>query len=160
MNKLSLFIFMVLFITLGTSACDNDSNENNEGSSTEESQTFANQKAIEENFKAADLNGDGVIDEEEIEAELLKDFLDMDVDNDGEITENDHDHINDPEYQGIPVTAEERAELVYDLNDDEVVTFDEYNESTRTMIIEKMDINDNGEITLQEAFLFVLDLNL
>lgn len=150
-NRLTnlFFIFSILILLGGVAACDNDSDT-----------SFSEQEQlVRDNFDAADTNGDGVLDENEIEAEILNDFSDMDVDGDGEITENDHDHINDPKYQGIPVTAEERSELMYDMNDDEIVTQSEYVESIKELIVNPIDADDNGEITLDEALNFSLSPN-
>jgi Ca2+-binding EF-hand superfamily protein len=141
----SLLLILFSFVV----ACDDGNND-----SISEEQQF-----IKDNFNAADTDGDGVIDEDEIVAEILKDFSDQDVDNDGEITENDHDFENDPEYKGVPVTEEERGELIHDLNQDGVVTQEEYVESVREQIVEPMDANNNGEITLEEALNFVPGIN-
>jgi len=149
MNKSVLYILIVLILSVGLAACDDDDNET----------INQEEQLIRENFNTADTNGDGLIDQQEIEAEILKDFSDQDVDNDGEITENDHDFENDPEYKGVPVTEEERGELIHDLNQDGVVTQEEYEESVREKIVEPMDADNNGEITLEEALNFVPGIN-
>ena len=149
MNKSVLYILIVLILSVGLAACDDDDNET----------INQEEQLIRENFNTADTNRDGLIDQQEIEAEILKDFSDQDVDNDGEITENDHDFENDPEYKGVPVTEEERGELIHDLNQDGVVTQEEYEESVREKIVEPMDADNNGEITLEEALNFVPGIN-
>jgi len=149
MNKSVLYILIVLILSVGLAACDDDDNET----------INQEEQLIRENFNTADTNRDGLIDQQEIEAEILKDFSDQDVDNDGEITENDHDFENEPEYKGVPVTEEERGELIHDLNQDGVVTQEEYEESVREKIVEPMDADNNGEITLEEALNFVPGIN-
>ncbi len=131
---LSVFLLLFIFVV----GCeDNGDNESNDEC----------QLVVEENFNSADTNGDSIISEEEIEAEIIKDFSDLDADDDGELTENDYS-------VDTPITSDERAELLYDLNEDGIVTLGEYMEFVDEKIVGPMDSDSDGEITLEEALNF------
>lgn len=44
-----------------------------------------------------------------------------------------------------------RGELVFDSNGNEVVTFEEFSDGTNQTFVELMDVDENGELTLEEV---------
>ena len=119
-------------------SCDESSNNSSQPPQTVD-------EIIEQGFMEADLDGDGVINLEEVEIQVQNDFDRKDQDSDGEITEKDH---IGPEYLGDPVKKEERNELKCDANDDEIVTLAEYKVCINETVIDIMDADQDGLITL------------
>lgn len=126
---------------------------------------------LEEEFDKADENGDGVLNDNEIRAEILNDFNTQDLDfnttiprlhnslimlhenldshfGDGEITHEDH--VGD-EYFGKPATNDQRAELIHDSDDNGIVSLEEFSNSVNLNVVDVIDLNNNGEITLEEV---------
>lgn len=137
MNLKSFALIMLLIF--GAAACDEDNNS---------SQFQTDDEIIEQGFREADLDGDGMIDQDEVEMQLQNDFNRMDQDMDGVITDKDH---TGPEYMGEPVKKEERSELSCDANDDETLTLEEYTECINETVIDIMDSDNDGFITLEEG---------
>jgi Ca2+-binding EF-hand superfamily protein len=135
-------IAAVLLLIVGVTACDDNNNSR---------QALTDEQIIEHGFMEADLNGDGVIDPGETAARIKNDFDRMDQNNDGVITADDH---FGPEYMGEPVTKEERSELDCDANDDETLTQTEYMNCIKETVINIMDADHNGSITLDEVKAF------
>lgn len=132
----------VLLLIIGLAACDDDSNVQ---------EPLTDEQIVDQGFREADLNGDGVIDPDEIAAQIQSDYDRMDQNNDGVVTADDH---FGPEYMGEPVTKEQRAELRCDANDDETLTQTEYADCTNETVIDVMDPDRNGSITLDEVKAF------
>lgn len=141
---LKVLIISVISILI-VAACD-DGNNSELGSLTPELRAF-----LEEKFMDADTSGDGALNNAEIQAEIQKDFDDQDTNEDGVLTELDH---VGPEYLGEPVTNDERLELVFDSNQDGVVTFQEYSSRINETIDSDMDSDRDGELTFDEIVNF------
>lgn len=78
----------------------------------------------------------------------------MDQNNDGVITADNH---FEPEYMGEPVTKEERAELTCDANDDKTLKQTEYTDCINETVIDIMEADHNGSITLEEVKAFKMN---
>lgn len=135
-------IAAVLLLIIVAAACDDNNNSR---------QDLTDEQIIEQSFMEADLDGDGVIDPGETAAQIQSDFDRMDQTGDGMITADDH---FGPEYMGEPVTKEQRAELDCDANDDETLTQTEYMDCINETVIDVMDADQNGSITLEEVKAF------
>jgi len=133
------------FISLGAiGGCNND------GSSSDplSKELIA---SIEEEFMLADFNDDGVLSDDEIQGKIEREFDVEDRDQDGVLKGEDH---KGSEYLGNTVTAINRGELVHDSDGDEVVTFEEYSDGINQTFVVIMDVNENGELTLEEILDF------
>jgi len=139
------FVLLFGFISLGAiGGCNNDG-----ASSDPFSQELL--ALIVEDFTLADFNDDGVLSDDEIQGKIEREFDVEDRDKDGVLTALDH---KGPEYLGNTVTAINRGEIVFDSNGDEVVTFEEYSDGTNQTFVELMDVDENGELTLEEVLDF------
>jgi Ca2+-binding EF-hand superfamily protein len=148
MNIIKTVLFILLIFSV--SACDDNNNNDSQ-------QTRTDDEIIEQGFMEADFDGDGVINPDETASQILRDFGRMDQNNDGVITADDH---FGPEYMGEPVTKDERAELTCDANDDETLTHTEYTNCITETVIDIMDADHNGSITLEEVKAFKLNQEL
>ena len=145
--KNKTYIFFTVLVLLASApfiGCDS-----NGGSSDGFSQEV--RELLGDDFMLSDLNDDGVLDALETQVKIEGEFDVEDRDKDGVLTASDHMGL---EYLGNTVTAENRGEIVFDTDGDEVITFEEYSDGINEMFIEPMDVDENGEVTLGEVLDF------
>jgi len=139
-------IFFSIFIALSFPflACDDDSNSRESFRDT-----------IELQFLKSDTNMDGVISGTEIDAIINQDFDTMDTNMDGIITTADHvggEYLTELNGEPLEFNASVRGELIDDANDDQVLTFEEYSNAVQSKYLEVADADNDGQISLAEAF--------
>ncbi len=135
---------LLLFLTLVISACDDNSGSR---------ESFRN--TIELQFLESDANMDGFISGTEIDAIINQDFDTMDTNMDGVITEADHvgdEYLTELNGEVLEFNASVRGELIDDTNDDQVLTFEEYSNAVQSKYLEVADADEDGQISLAEAF--------
>jgi hypothetical protein len=138
-----LILFLLIFMV---SACDDNSNSQ-----------ISFRDIVEQEFIESDNNQDGVISGSEIDARIARDFDVMDVDMDGVITAADHvgsEYLTELDGEMLEFGPANRGELVDDANADNVLTFDEYSNAVQNKFVAVADTNQDGQISLDEAFEF------
>ncbi len=146
MNKTTLKITTVMIAALGVAM----------GSALAKGHPHEGQRRGEQMFDKADINGDGQISADEIEAAKKKSFAKMDVDGDGYLTEADREVVREQRQQKRAKMREkmqerraERLEKI-DSNGDGKISEREFMaaESGR---LDKLDQNQDGLISKEEA---------
>ena len=138
-----LILFLLIF---AVSACDDNSNSQ-----------VSFRDIVEQEFIESDTNQDGVISGSEIDARIARDFDVMDVDMDGVITAADHvgsEYLTELDGEMLEFGPANRGELIDDANADNVLTFDEYSNAVQDKFAAIADTNQDGRISLDEAFEF------
>lgn len=138
-----LILFLLIF---AVSACDDNSNSQ-----------VSFRDIIEQEFIESDTDQDGVISGSEIDSRIARDFDVMDVDMDGVITAADHvgsEYLTELDGEMLEFGPANRGELIDDANADNVLTFDEYSNAVQDKFAAIADTNQDGRISLDEAFEF------
>lgn len=138
-----LILFLLIFTVY---ACDDNSNSQ-----------VSFRDIVEQEFIESDSNQDGVISGSEIDARIAQDFDVMDVDMDGVITAADHvggEYLTELDGEMLEFGPANRGELIDDANADNVLTFDEYSNAVNNKFVAVADTNQDGKISLDEAFEF------
>ena len=138
---------LILFLLIFTiSACDDNSNSQ-----------VSFRDIVEQEFVESDTNQDGVISGSEIDARIARDFDVMDVNMDSVITAADHvgsEYLTELNGEMLEFGPANRGELIDDANADNVLTFDEYSNAVQNKFVAVADTNQDGQISLDEAFEF------
>lgn len=101
-------------------------------------------------FDEADTNGDGVIDQAEIDAVADADFDTLDYNGDGAVTIEDIYNDEQGEPGGATRNPDLSAHLPFDANSDGSITREEYRAYLDAELLAEMDSDGDGQISFEE----------
>jgi len=141
---------LVLALALGllASCGSDDSGDKTETKNSELKALEKLPKFIQDDFKAGDKNGDGRIQDTELDAMIEEDFTASDLDKDGEITEKDVQ-------KELGKDADATASLAQmDINKNGRVPLEEYTQHVERDFMTTMDTNKDGNLDPPEVAKF------